>query len=571
MSEILIGISPSGPVKLDLDVLLRTRMLIQANSGQGKSWLLRRIAEQMFGKMQIIIIDPEGEFATLRERHDFVLVGPGGETPADCRSAALLSHKLLELNVSAVCDLFEMKASDRHRWVRLFLEAMIDAPKKLWHPVAVIVDEAHTYVPEHGDSEASDAMISLATRGRKRGFAAIFATQRLAKLRKDAAAELQNVMIGGTTIDIDRKRAADSLGIYGSDQHRFFDEVKLLKPGQFFALGRAISNERIIVEVGNVSTSHPEAGSVKHSLEPPPPSDRIRSMLPKLADLPKTAEQKAATERELKVEVAKLSAKLRAAERGSRTAVDANVLDRLQSLQKENQTLRNDVSELRKRCASLSSSISMASKALGKAPDAGPEFKHSTTSSVPGYVQELVVDQNLDRDVREKRWMPKGAPLASSDQPKLREGARRMLAALLQFHPGKMTYGQLRSHAGLRKSGTYSAYLRDLRNAGLVEENGDGIRASDHAVEILPPAEAPPSNTDEVLSIWRPKLREGARRMLDVLVEYRGDGIGRQLLAERSGIVVSGTFSAYLRDLRTAGLATVDRDMVRANRETLLI
>ena len=116
---------------LDLDVLIRTRLLIQANSGGGKSYLIRRIAEQAHGKIQIIIIDPEGEFATLREKFDYVLIGKGGESPADIRSAGLVAHKLLELRASAVCDLYEMKAFDRHQWVKAFIDSLIDAPKKL--------------------------------------------------------------------------------------------------------------------------------------------------------------------------------------------------------------------------------------------------------------------------------------------------------------------------------------------------------------------------------------------------------------------------------------------------------
>ena len=99
-----------------------------------------------------------------------------------------------------------MKVADRHRWVKLFLEAMVDAPKRLWHPVVVIVDEAHVFAPEKGagESEAADAMICLATRGRKRGFAAVLATQRLGKLRKDVAAECANALIGQTFLDVDR-------------------------------------------------------------------------------------------------------------------------------------------------------------------------------------------------------------------------------------------------------------------------------------------------------------------------------------------------------------------------------
>ncbi len=66
--KIILGKVGSKAAHLDLDALLRGRLLIQANSGKGKSWLLRRIAEELFGKVQVIIIDPEGEFATLREK-----------------------------------------------------------------------------------------------------------------------------------------------------------------------------------------------------------------------------------------------------------------------------------------------------------------------------------------------------------------------------------------------------------------------------------------------------------------------------------------------------------------------
>lgn len=178
--KINIGKTSEGrDVSFDLDTLISTRLLIQANSGAGKSWLLRRLMEQLFGHVQVIAIDPEGEFATLREKYGYVLVGKGGETPADPRTAAAVAEKLLEIRASAVCDIYEMRPPDRHQWVRLFLEAMINAPKKLWHPVIVIVDEAHMFCPEKGagESAAQESMIDLCTRGRKRGYCAVWATQ----------------------------------------------------------------------------------------------------------------------------------------------------------------------------------------------------------------------------------------------------------------------------------------------------------------------------------------------------------------------------------------------------------
>src|SRR2546425_11450362 len=231
-------ISLNQTVNIDLPTLLDTRLLVQANSGGGKSWLIRRLLEQSHGKVQQIVIDLEGEFATLREKYDYVLAGKEGDTPADPRSAGLLAKKLLELNVSAIIDLYELHLQERKLFVRLFLESMINAPKQLWHPCFVVIDEAHKFCPEKEQSEASSAVIDLATLGRKRGYCAILATQRLSKLHKDAAAECNNKLIGRTTLDVDMKRASEELGFTTKEQALTLRE---LQAGEFFAFGPAIS------------------------------------------------------------------------------------------------------------------------------------------------------------------------------------------------------------------------------------------------------------------------------------------------------------------------------------------
>lgn len=142
-------------LKVDLQSLIDSRLLIQANSGGGKSWCIRRILEQTHGHVQQLVIDPEGEFGTLREKYDYVYAAKqGGDTAAHPRSAKLLAERLLELGVSAILDIYELKQHERVSFVRLFLEALIDAPKKLWHPVLIVVDEAHVYCPQKGDAGA---------------------------------------------------------------------------------------------------------------------------------------------------------------------------------------------------------------------------------------------------------------------------------------------------------------------------------------------------------------------------------------------------------------------------------
>jgi hypothetical protein len=288
----------SAPV--DLSALIDTRLLVQANSGGGKSWCLRRILEQTHGRAQHLVIDPEGEFASLRERFDYVLAArQGGDTAADPRSAKLLAERLLELGASAVLDIYELKAHERIRFVRAFLEALVDAPKKLWHPALVVVDEAHVYCPQVGEAESAGAVIDLATRGRKRGFCAILATQRLSKLHKDAAAECNNKLIGRTGLDVDMKRAGDELGFTKDRLH----ELRELDAGHFFAFGPAISRSVTKVHVGGVQTTHPKTGS-RIAFTAPPPTEKVRALLPKLADLPAEAEARQKTVEDLKRELA---------------------------------------------------------------------------------------------------------------------------------------------------------------------------------------------------------------------------------------------------------------------------
>ena len=70
-----MGVGPNGdPITIDLEELLATRLLVQGNSGSGKSHLLRRLLERSASEVQQIVIDPEGDFVTLSEQYGHVAV-----------------------------------------------------------------------------------------------------------------------------------------------------------------------------------------------------------------------------------------------------------------------------------------------------------------------------------------------------------------------------------------------------------------------------------------------------------------------------------------------------------------
>jgi len=298
------------PVKVNLETLLSSRALITANSGGGKSYCLRGIIEALAGHVQQILIDTDGEFASLREKFDFVICAPkGGDAVAHPKTAALLCRRLMETKVSAVLDISELQARERHTFVRVFLETLMGLGKDLWSPMVLHLDEAHIYCPEkgQGESEASEAVIDLACRGRKRGFCLIAATQRLSKLRKDAAAELLNRLIGRTGLDLDVKRAAFELGMSPTSAQALLPH---LAPGKFFAYGPAIASVMRGMTAATVKTSHPKPG-VARVKDLPKPTPAVKAVLPQLADLQKESEEEARTLQDLRTELSKKNQELR--------------------------------------------------------------------------------------------------------------------------------------------------------------------------------------------------------------------------------------------------------------------
>ena len=243
-----------APATIDLEELLATRLLVQGNSGSGKSHLLRRLLEQSAGAVQQIVIDPEGDFVSLAARYGHLALDA-----AECeRDLAAIGARVRAHRVSVVLNLEELEVDAQLRAAAQFLSALFDAEREHWFPALVVVDEAQLFAPaaaSDGSDEARRqslaAMTNLMCRGRKRGLAGIIATQRLAKLAKNVAAEASNFLMGRTFLDIDMARAADLLGMERRQAEMFRD----LERGAFIGLGPAISRRPLRMKIGAVETA----------------------------------------------------------------------------------------------------------------------------------------------------------------------------------------------------------------------------------------------------------------------------------------------------------------------------
>ncbi|MES2491953.1 MAG: ATP-binding protein [Pseudomonadota bacterium] len=267
-ASIIIGSEPSGaPVHVDIEELLATRLLVQGNSGSGKSHLLRRLLEESAALVQQVVIDPEGDFVTLADEFGHVVID-GSAYSGD--EIARLAARIRKHRASVVLALDGLELEAQMRCAAQFLSTLFDAPREEWYPALVVVDEAQIFAPAAAGDVSDDvrrlslaAMTNLMCRGRKRGLAGIIATQRLAKLAKNVAAEASNFLMGRTFLDIDMARAADLLGM----ERRQAEQIRDLARGHFLGLGPAISRRPVAVRIGEVRTS---AKTVIHGLMPMP-------------------------------------------------------------------------------------------------------------------------------------------------------------------------------------------------------------------------------------------------------------------------------------------------------------
>lgn len=254
-------------MRVDIEELLATRLLVQGNSGSGKSHLLRRLLEESAPLVQQVVIDPEGDFVTLAEPFGHVVVDGSAYSNEEI---VRLAARIRTHRASVVLALDGLDLEAQMRCAATFLSTLFDAPREEWYPALVVVDEAQMFAPAAAGDVSDEvrrvslaAMTNLMCRGRKRGLAGIIATQRLAKLAKNVAAEASNFLMGRTFLDIDMARAADLLGM----ERRQAEQIRDLARGHFLGLGPAISRRPVAVQIGDVRT---RARNVVQGLMPLP-------------------------------------------------------------------------------------------------------------------------------------------------------------------------------------------------------------------------------------------------------------------------------------------------------------
>lgn len=269
--QAILGQSGNTDIAVDLDCLVGSHMAIVANAGGGKSGAIRRLLETTHGHIQHIVLDIEDEFYTLRQSYDYVIAGgESGDVPAKPENAAALATAALTHGFSMIVQMNDLGSAGAADFVDRFLSAMLSAPQELWHPVLVVIDETQRFDP------ASIRM--LTERGRKRGFTAVLASQRLPKIDANIRGDINNWIMGRVGQSLDRRIMADQLGFSAREAT---EHLQRIQPRHFWAFGPALADEPLLFRVGDVETTMVKPGQGK--VATPPPPEAMRSILAGLA------------------------------------------------------------------------------------------------------------------------------------------------------------------------------------------------------------------------------------------------------------------------------------------------
>jgi hypothetical protein len=509
-------------VELDVETLIGSHLGIQGNAGAGKSRTIRKLLELAAGRAQRIVLDVEDEFYTLREASPQLVLagGANGDCSATVENAADLAIFLLETGLDAVVQINSLGLDGRREFIARFLDALIGAPRQLWHPALVVLDETHRYCPQDGWTPSTGAVVALASEGRKRGFTAVFATQRLAKIHKDAIGDINNWLLGRVGQTRDRDAAADQLGFRPRSEEAL--GLAKLRPGSFWGFGPAISPEPVLFQVGDPVTTHLKSG--QRDVPTPPAPSELRAMMERLAAKPKAEPEKlpsqVATDVQRKLivlerQVEQLSAELDLAKRDAIAAETRGFREAVQMFRAAMAPVEQRLDEI---------AIEASDQLRAATPSTFPD--HINRDGTGEWRQEPTKSDEIRQEPPAEPWHTgriggarvKRAIASTIVDAKLPGPQQRILDALAWWEAIGIAIAT-RVQVAVASGGSFRNPLGALNSAGLVRYPGQGT------VEL----------TDEGRKLTRAPERSGSLRDLHDMVLALLDGPRRRILTPLLG------------------------------------
>jgi len=238
-------------LSLNIANIITGRTFFTSITRFGKSWNARKVVEESFGHAGIIILDPEGEYISLRERFPVMIIGK--DVPLQLETAEFMAEKVLEANVSVIIDLSMVEVEVGKEYVDKFLRRFFFLETTAKKPYLVVVEEADELAGEKGiaTSTCVEILRNITKKGAKRGIGILLIAHRPAWVSKGVLSQCVNKAIGR----IDWPADLEVLQKFARIPHQIIERLPTLEKGEFCFAGDWV-NQATFVKVGQVKTTH---------------------------------------------------------------------------------------------------------------------------------------------------------------------------------------------------------------------------------------------------------------------------------------------------------------------------
>jgi len=239
------------PFNINIASVVTGRTFIASITRFGKSWTARKIVEECFGHAGIIILDPEGEYSSLREKFPFLIIGK--DVPLQLETAEFMAEKVLESKLSVIIDLSMVEDDELGKeYVSRFLHRFFFLETTARQPYLVVVEEAEDFAGEKGIGTETclRILINIVKKGGKRGIGALFVAHRPAWVSKGILSQCANKVLGKI-----ESTDFDALKKYARVPDEVIESLPKLKVGEFCFVGDWVS-QPTFVSIGKVLTTH---------------------------------------------------------------------------------------------------------------------------------------------------------------------------------------------------------------------------------------------------------------------------------------------------------------------------
>ena len=530
------------PAVLPADAL-DDRIAIVGTAGSGKTYAAKGFVERLLETgARVAIVDPLGVWWGLRASADggaagypvVVFGGRHADVPITAEMGAALGRLIAGQALACVVDLSELGSSaSRRRFMAAFAEALYEANEE---PLHLVLDEADLWAPQRpikGWEGLLGHIEEIVRRGRVRGFIPWLITQRPAVVHKDVLSQADILIAMKLTASQDRDAVGGWIEGQADRQEgkRILGDLPRLPRGEgyLWAPGRGILERAAFPAIRTFDSSRtPKRGE--------------RLAVPRtLAGVDLTAI------------VAALAATEQIGDPKARPRASCGDRERQAQLERELAATTARIAALEQQNHALAARLEQIA-ALAANP-AG-----SSGNTMYAAEPRTNIGTKAIRPPRVASPEPAETDAARVSGDGIHPAGRKLLMAAARHAPGRFTWGQLATLAGLKPSGGhFNAGRKSLRGSGYIAEQDELVAATADGLKAageIPPA---PSTPAERLTLWCGRLPSPAPEILQALAAEGGRYLEADELAGMLGKKpTGGHWNSGIAVLRNNGLIEAD-------------